>query len=81
MTTDDLGDVGLRLVLDEATAIEPDAGPERRTDLGNAKALVCLHGQDLRHTKGRGWLVWDDRRWRADDRPGLGVRLKDLASQ
>lgn len=47
--------------------ISVDAIPEMRlTDLGNAERLVRLHGRDLRHVRGVGWVVWDGRRWRRD---------------
>lgn len=42
-------------------------GPLARTDFGNAERLVRRHGQDLRHSKALGWLVWDGGRWQADD--------------
>ena len=45
----------------------PIAGPFALTDLGNAERLVAIHGQELRYAAGIGWLVWDGRRFRADD--------------
>lgn len=45
----------------------PEPPDERLTDLGNARRLVRLHGADLRHTAGHGWLVWDGVRWLHDD--------------
>lgn len=46
--------------------VEPDA-EYHLTDLGNAKRLVALHGDNLRycHPVGR-WYVWDGRRWSED---------------
>jgi len=39
-----------------------------RTELGNARRLVAVHGQDLRycHQWDR-WLVWDKTRWQLDN--------------
>lgn len=37
-----------------------------QTDLGNAERLERLYGQDIRYSPGRGWLIWDGRRWKAD---------------
>ncbi len=40
---------------------------EQRTDLGNARRLVRLHGADLRYFRARGlWYCWDGARWKAD---------------
>lgn len=46
------------------------------TDLGNAERLVAQHGHDLRFVPGRGWHVWDGRRWRRDDDGELNRRIK-----
>jgi putative DNA primase/helicase len=48
----------------------------RLTDLGNAERLVARHGDDLRHSAGLGWLVWDGRRWRRDIDGGVMRRMK-----
>lgn len=40
---------------------------ELRTELGNARRIVRMHGDRLRHTGAVGWLAWDGRRWRPDD--------------
>src|SRR5262249_60539630 len=41
---------------------------EMMTDLGNARALVRLHGSDLRYVHTwSSWLVWNDGHWRRDD--------------
>lgn len=38
------------------------------TDLGNAKRLVALHGNDLRYCfPWAAWLAWNGRQWRRDD--------------
>ena len=53
---------------------ELDHGPEsqcpqngqRLTDLGNAERFVARHGNNIRFCSGRGWFVWDGRRWDRD---------------
>ncbi|MGW7281765.1 phage/plasmid primase, P4 family [Streptomyces sp. NPDC054844] len=37
------------------------------TDLGNGRRLRDLHGDDMRHAPGWGWLTWDGRRWARGD--------------
>ena len=38
------------------------------SDLGNARRLVALHGQDIRYNYlNRKWYFWDGCRWRVDD--------------
>jgi putative DNA primase/helicase len=40
---------------------------ENFTDLGNARRLVRLHGEDLRYVHNyKRWLFWNDVRWRED---------------
>lgn len=51
------------LSLDKGTTI---GGGLDRTDLGNARRLSNLFGEDLKWSPEQGWLVWDDRRWRSD---------------
>ena len=48
------------------------------TDLGNAKRLVLLHGEDIRycHTM-QSWLIRDGTRWRIDDSGEIDRRAKD----
>ncbi len=46
------------------------------TDLGNAERLVHRHGNDLRHTRSRGWLAWDGRRWATDETGEVMRRAK-----
>ena len=42
-------------------------GQELATDLGNARRLVRLHGEDIRYVHAwRSWLVWEDGRWQRD---------------
>lgn len=39
-----------------------------RTDLGNARRLVRLHGKDIRFCYAwNAWLAWDGKRWKRDD--------------
>lgn len=53
-------------VYEPAVASEP---PERelRTELGNARRIVRLHGADMRYSASRGWVIWDGKRWKPDD--------------
>ncbi len=51
-----------------APAPAAPAAHEHTTDLGNARRLVTRFGSDLRHCHPWGKdLVWDNRRWAADD--------------
>jgi putative DNA primase/helicase len=43
------------------------------TDVANGVRLAARHGQDLKFTPERGFLVWDGRRWAVDDR-SIGVQ-------
>lgn len=56
------------------------AAAVRETDLGNAEKLVALHGEDLRHVGGWGWLAWDGRRWPAAEH-GAGLRFAASTSK
>lgn len=51
--------------VDEADA-RARYNPGQDTDLGNADRLIRLVGKNIRYTVDRGWLVWDGRRWKAD---------------
>ncbi|MEM4730101.1 MAG: phage/plasmid primase, P4 family [Thermoplasmata archaeon] len=43
---------------------------ENLTDVGNAKRLLRLHGQDIRYTPERGgYATWNGKVWRWDDAP------------
>lgn len=53
---------------DPAPAQTAAQNPEHYTDLGNAYRLVRVHGQDLRHVTGWGWLSWDGQRWQRDEK-------------
>jgi putative DNA primase/helicase len=38
------------------------------TDLGNARRLVAIHGEDIRYSHAwKTWLIWDGRRWARDE--------------
>jgi putative DNA primase/helicase len=60
--------------IDEARAqLDREAGAKplqtfTDTDIANAKRLAEQHGADLHFTPERGWLVWDGRRWAADEK-------------
>ena len=43
------------------------AEPEHLTDLGNARRLVRLFGDDLRFCNHRGWFTWSGKRWEQDE--------------
>lgn len=74
----------LRVIEGTGPATDPQeangqaAGPQlfHLTDTGNAERLVAVHGGDIRHAAGIGWLVWDGRRWIADDTGELLRRAK-----
>jgi len=51
-----------------------DETREDLTDLGNARRLVRLYGQNLRYVEAWGWLVWDGKRWQKDE-TGAVMRL------
>jgi putative DNA primase/helicase len=52
-----------------------DAGSETTTDLGNARRLVRLYGNELRYVPPwRSWLTWKDSQWQRDD-DGAVMRL------
>jgi putative DNA primase/helicase len=43
-------------------------GGEKHTDLGNARRLVRIHGDDICYVAAwKSWLVWRDGHWRRDD--------------
>jgi putative DNA primase/helicase len=57
-----------------ANEVDPN-WDEKHTDLGNARRLVRLHGDNIRYIAGwKSWLVWLDGHWRRDD-DGEIVRL------
>lgn len=53
---------------------------EHCTDMGNARRLVRLHGEDLRYVPPWDqWLVWDDARWAKDETGEVMRRAKQTA--
>lgn len=38
-----------------------------RNDTGNARRLIARHGHEMAWVKGIGWVVWDGKRWSAED--------------
>jgi P4 family phage/plasmid primase-like protien len=48
------------------------------SDLGNARRLVALCGDDLRFVKEWGWLIWDGRRWELDQTGEIERRAKAM---
>lgn len=40
--------------------------PEPLTDIGNGMRLVRAYGEDLRHSRAMGWLVWNEQTWDMD---------------
>ncbi len=55
----------------------PAAPGENLTDVGNARRLVAMHGQDVRYCPPLGkWLVWDGKRWAVDETGGIVRRAK-----
>jgi putative DNA primase/helicase len=50
------------------------------TDIANGRRLAEQHGADLHFTPERGWLVWDGRRWAADEKDvAVQARAKSTA--
>jgi putative DNA primase/helicase len=59
--------VGAGSIFFWANQIDPN-WDERYTDLGNARRLVRLHGDNIRYVAAwKSWLVWRDGHWRRDD--------------
>jgi putative DNA primase/helicase len=51
------------------------------TDLGNARRLVRLYGQDIRYCHvWRQWYIWDGSRWRPDTSGEIFRRAKDTVA-
>ena len=61
----------------------PDPLPdEPRTELGYAKRLAHVYGDRLRYVAAwRRWLIWDGRRWAADDTGQAARWAKSIARQ
>ena len=52
---------------------------EDMTDLGNARRLVALHGHELHYNHAmQKWLIWDDRRWQADETGEVNRRAHNV---
>lgn len=68
---------------DEGTVVELlDCESERMTDLGNARVLVRLTGNDVRWCQsmpGDGWMIWDGSKW-APDTTKRVYRLADMVA-
>jgi putative DNA primase/helicase len=57
-------------------------GDYRLDDVGNAQRLVDRHGHDLRYVfPWQRWIVWDGRRWVADDTGEVDRRAKETLEQ
>jgi P4 family phage/plasmid primase-like protien len=53
---------------------------ETRSDLGNARRLVRMHGRDLRYCAARArWYVWRGNRWEADSTGAVERAAKESA--
>lgn len=59
-------------------AAEPRPTVLTGTDIANARRFAEAHGQNIRFTEARGWLVWDSQRWAADD---SGIRVQGFAKE
>ena len=57
------------------------AGNLRRTDTGNARALVIAHGEDIRHVRQWGWLAWNGTRWERNAEKEVQRRAKQAADR
>jgi putative DNA primase/helicase len=63
------------------TPAETSESRFHNTDLGNARRLVALHGQDLRYCFPRKtWFVWDGIRWDPDNSGEVSRRAKATVS-
>lgn len=67
-----------RIARELSNGTAPMEVPEiHETDLGNSKRLVQRFGQELRFCHPWGmYLVWDGKRWKADDTDGVMARAK-----
>lgn len=66
----------------QGTSTTIDASELDRTDMGNAKKLVELHGQDMRYVHPwKKFLYWDTNRWREDDCGQIERQAKDVVKQ
>lgn len=62
-------DAQVKKIARSISSKNPAVMSENLTDLGNARRLVRLHGQDIKYVQPfkNPWLVWDDQRWSKDD--------------
>jgi putative DNA primase/helicase len=68
--------------LSEPSAASDQGGVNHLTELGNARRLIAVHGQDVRYCKSLGaWLDWDGHRWCPDERGAIWRRAKDIVRQ
>ncbi len=64
-------------VNDMTDALAEQLAAFQDTDVGNAERLALLYGDRIRYSPGRGWLIYDGRRWchdRADEVQRYAVR-------
>jgi len=47
--------------------LPPPSTDDHRTDMGNAGRFARRYRDRLRYVRGRGWFVWDGRRWALDE--------------
>lgn len=50
-------------------------------DIGNAELLIQWHKKDIRFCPGRGWLVWDGKRWQQDESGQIMEKAKETAKR
>jgi putative DNA primase/helicase len=66
----------------KAEEAKPAAESWPRTDLGNARRLVHLFGEDLRYFRARKrWYTWDGSRWKADETGAIDRKAKEAAEE
>jgi putative DNA primase/helicase len=64
---------------DSGASPDECAPTERNTDLGNARRLVRIHGNDLRYVHAwRAWLAWENGHWRRDVDLAIMRKAKDI---
>jgi len=77
-----VADDDLERMARSATTYEPLSIIARaaQTDLGNAERLVAVYdGRILYNASERQWLIWDNRRWKPDDRGAIVQLMADVA--
>ncbi|QKK08991.1 MAG: hypothetical protein HND58_13020 [Planctomycetota bacterium] len=76
------GEFEVRLRHRESVPLRSDLERQakQRTDVGNAARLLLQNGDKLRYSVGPGvWLIWDGKRWKADERKEIVGLCKDTA--